>query len=112
MLTIWSPGWRPARSAGLPGISDETFTGVGCILGTKPSVSGENSSGLVAVEATKKVVSTRWPSCTYEKGTVWLRFSRQWLPTSSQVGFSTLSKWTMVSPEWMPVLATGLAGEM
>ena len=108
MLTIWSPGRRPARSAGLPGNSDETFTGVGCILGTKPSVSGEKSSGVAAVEATKKVVLKRQPSCTYENGTVWFRFSRQWLPTSSQVGFSTLSKRTMVSPERMPVLAMGL----
>jgi hypothetical protein len=71
----------------------------------------ENLSEL-SLNLRKKVVSVRLPSWTKEKGMVWLGFSAEWLRTSSQVGFSTLSKWTMVSPEWMPVLARGVDGEM
>ena len=46
MLTIWSLGWRPARAAGMLGSSESTWTGVSCILGTRPSWSREKLSGL------------------------------------------------------------------
>ena len=73
MLRILSLGWRPARAAGMLGSSELTWTGVFCILGTRPIWSREKSSG-PPLDSMKSLVSVRWPSWTKEKGMVWLRF--------------------------------------
>ena len=57
------------------------------------------------------LVSVRWPSWTKEKGMVWLRLRTERLTTSSQVGFSTVSKWTMRSPELDAGLGGGVLAE-
>ena len=104
---------RPSGRRGRPGCRRQaavTLIGVVCIFGTRPrpAPSRARTCRSCPLMARKSVVSVRLPSWTKEKGMVWFGFSAAWLRTSSQVGFSTLSKWTMVSPEWMPVFATAV----